>query len=232
MSFLQIAIFLQNTRKNLIFEFQIYLAQHFTILINMGFAIRQEENYSVSTYFEVDTKSKKKYEYYFGQIVAMAGGNVRHSTICINVLLGIARQLNSGKCRVLNSDMKLEVVENEMYVYPDLTVSCHADDVLGDNTLVKYPSLLVEVLSKSTANFDLEDKLNYYLKIPSLQYYLIIDQKMCRVLCYARKEKSWELTIYEAMEESVLLTELDITLLLSDIYQNITFPIAKKKKIS
>lgn len=105
---------MQNTAQNLIFEFQICLAQHFTIPMNMGFAIRQDEHYSVSTYFEVDNKSKKKYEYYFGQIVAMAGVNVRHSTICMNVLLGIARQLNSGKCRVLNSDMKLEVVENKL----------------------------------------------------------------------------------------------------------------------
>lgn len=133
----------------------------------MGFAIYQGEFYPLSIYMEVDAKSQKKYEYYFGQIVAMAGGNVRHATICVNLLLAIARQLDEAKCRLFNSDIKLEVVENQMYVYPNLTLTCHENDLKGDNTYIKHPSLLVEVLSKSTAQFDLQDKLNFTSKSPA-----------------------------------------------------------------
>ena len=42
----------------------------------MGFTLKKEEDYSVEVYLEWEAKSQKKYEYFFAEIVAIAGRSV------------------------------------------------------------------------------------------------------------------------------------------------------------
>jgi Uma2 family endonuclease len=78
-------------------------------------------------------------------------------------------------CRVFSESVKLEAQKNVYYPYPDLILTCHPED-LKEHYLVKNPSLLVEVLSKTTADYDRTFKWQRYRKIPSLQHYLLVSQ--------------------------------------------------------
>ena len=66
-------------------------------------------------------------------------------------------------------NVKVEAIENFYYPYPDVMVTCDARDING-TYIVRNPSILVEVLSKSSATYDRDFKLRRYQKIPSLQY--------------------------------------------------------------
>lgn len=196
----------------------------------MGFALRKETYYSPEIYFEIEKESQEKYEYFFGEIVAMAGGTVNHSKIAFNLQRELDSQLENSPCEVFNSDIKVEVLKDKMYAYPDVVLSCQENDLIGDNTMIKSPSLLIEVLSKSTAGFDTQGKLAHYLMLPSLLYYLLVSQTEKKVLCYERKDTKWELTLYGAESEQIELPLLNLSLKMDEIYKKVAFPILAVKK--
>lgn len=197
----------------------------------MGFALEKETYYSPETYFEIEKESQEKYEYFFGEIVAMADGTVNHSKIAFNLQGELDSQLENSPCEVFNSDIKVEVLKDKMYAYPDVVLSCQENDLIGDNTMMKSPSLLIEVLSKSTAGFDTQGKLAHYLALPSLLYYLIVFQTERKVLCYERKDTKWELTLYGEETERIGLPLLNLFLTMNEIYKKVVFSVPSAKKL-
>ncbi|MFN0203629.1 MAG: Uma2 family endonuclease [Bacteroidia bacterium] len=193
----------------------------------MGQALPHLDFYSPESYFQIDQKGKRKYEYYFGEIVAMAGGNARHSRICMNIQFALSLQLKGRPCEVFNSDVKVEVMPNQMYCYPDASVSCHETELSGDTTLLKQPILLVEVLSPSTALYDLNEKQQAYLQMPSLLYYLVIETRKCNIRVHERQGQTWNLQFYTSKEEVIILPQIDITISVADIYEKVIFSTKK-----
>jgi len=197
----------------------------------MGYALTKTEYYSPSQYFEIDTHSKKKYEYFFGEIIAMAGDSLRHNALCINTVFVFKNKMKDTNCGIFMSDVKLQVIENEMYVYPDIVITCSEED-LGEENMIHSPSLIVEVLSKSTAAFDLNEKLKYYLKIPSLFYYLTIEQKKVGVILHTKTTNGWNARLYEDLSEVIELPLLNMEIAVAEIYEKIQFPIRKTSQKS
>ena len=72
----------------------------------------------------------------------------------------------------------------------------HADAVT--NTVV-----IVEVLSKTTASYDRGDKFYYYLQIPSLQAYILIEQDKASVEIYKRETDLWKITRIEGLDSII-----------------------------
>jgi Uma2 family endonuclease len=178
--------------------------------------------YTFEEYLAIDTESENRYEYQLGEIWAMAGSTRTHNDICINATTSIRNQIKGRKCKVNMSDMRVEVQENGIYYYPDVVLTCHPDD-LQDPLLNRYPSLVIEVLSNSTMKKDGNEKLRYYLQMPSLQYYLIVSQKEIEVKCYERMNDFWKITIYTDLAEVMELEKLNLSLLLNDLYEDIIF---------
>lgn len=73
------------------------------------------------------------------------------------------------------------------YFYPDLIVSCHPEDI-NARKFIQNPKLIVEVLSPGTSGKDRGEKFRYYLTIPSLQEYILIDSEKISVERYCRGE--------------------------------------------
>jgi Uma2 family endonuclease len=192
----------------------------------MGYALTKTEYYSLAEYFEVEAHSKRKYEYFFGEIIAMAGGSLRHNALCINMVFAFKNKMKDTNCGIFMSDVKLQVIENEMYVYPDIVITCSEED-LGEENMIHSPSLIVEVLSKSTAAFDLNEKLKYYLKIPSIFYYLTIEQKKVGVILHTKTTNGWNARLYEDLSEVIELPLLNMEIAVAEIYEKIQFPIRK-----
>ncbi len=54
----------------------------------------------------------------------------------------------------MSSDIKIRLIEANCYYYPDVVVTCHPDDLQGNEDFIIHPKVVIEVLSKSTAKFD------------------------------------------------------------------------------
>jgi len=193
----------------------------------MGQAEPVKKHYTFEEYLEMERVSDEKHEYYYGEIFNMAGTTKRHSKIVINLISTIKGILPTEKCDLL-FDVKTEIYYKSYYVYPDLVITCSEED--NDPLTIKNPTVIFEVLSESTEEYDRGTKLRAYMQIPSLKHYVLVAQKNCKVECYTRQGNDWLFNIYTSLEEFLSITSLDINISLADIYQNIIFDTELKIK--
>ncbi|MES2732008.1 MAG: Uma2 family endonuclease [Bacteroidota bacterium] len=178
--------------------------------------------YTAEQYVALEQESDLRYEFYQGEVFAMAGGTMQHNLIIQNIATAL-RSLRSRGCHVFAENVKLEVVADEFYVYPDVMLTCQPQDI-ADNRLARYPCLVIEVLSESTEAYDRGKKLDRYLRMPSLQAYVIISQKEFFVGCYERKGDFWSYRILDQPEDLLRLESLDWEMTLTQVYEDIVFP--------
>ncbi len=92
-------------------------------------------------------------------MVAMAGGNPAHALVAANVIAALGRALNGKPCFVFTSDLRVCVHWDRLITYPDVTVVCGQPEYLDEKRdTITNPTVLVEVLSPSTMNFDRGEK--------------------------------------------------------------------------
>ncbi len=124
------------------------------------------KTYSIEEYLKLENRSNIKHEFHNGELYAMAGGTVNHSTLTANILTELNNSLRKqkGSCRTHTSDMKIHIKDdqnNDHFVYPDVSITCDEKDHQNRDRL-NHPKLIVEVLSKSTELYDRSDKFELY----------------------------------------------------------------------
>lgn len=190
-----------------------------------------DKTYSLKEYIELELGSEERLEFYNGYIWSMAGASPDHETIVVNMSMALNNTLRNRSCRTFSSNLRLKVPEYPPYRYPDLSALCGEpiyEEIEGLKMLVN-PNLIVEVLSKSTAEFDRGDKFSYYKSIESFSEYLLIAQNKPNVIHYIKQdEKTWLQREYNDIEESIYLESLDCEISLEDIYLNIEFEVHKR----
>lgn len=191
----------------------------------------QKKYISVEEYFEMEKHSEIRHEYYDGEVFAMAGTSINHNRVVQNIA-GVLRPIFRPRgCDILLESVKLEAIKHFYYPYPDLMLTCDADDMEAEY-IIKKPTLIVEVLSKSSVLNDRVTKLRRYKNIPSLQYYLIVSQYEFLVELYSRVDDStsWLYDVYEEKNDIINFNKLDLKLSLSDIYEGIKMREEDKEK--
>jgi Uma2 family endonuclease len=181
--------------------------------------------YTPAEYLELEEKAEFRSEYRDGEIVPMAGGTTRHNRISLNVATNLTFGLKGQNCEVYMSDVRLWIPPNRQYTYPDIML-IQGEPIYLENTTatVTNPRLVVEVLSKSTGNYDRGEKFDYYRSIPEFQEYILIDQSCYHVMQYVKTNHGqWLLTDYTKAEETVKLGSVDLALALKDIYDRVNF---------
>ena len=180
-------------------------------------------NYYVSPedYLEGERISPTKNEYRRGLVYAMADSNRFHALITTNTLTQIGNYLASSPCIVLCSLMKVRLIEANCYYYPDVVVTCHPDDLQGDEDYIHHPKIVIEVLSKSTQEFDRTEKFIDYQTCPELQEYVLISQTEKFVEVRTRQSDRWETQVYKSGDR-VQLKSIDWTGPIEAIYQKVT----------
>jgi len=187
-------------------------------------ALRKKSYLSEEAYLEFEEQSDIKHEYVEGDIYAMAGAGLKHNQITGNLFFQLrsARGKNSG-CKIFTSDMKLRIENGRFYYYPDVILSCEKDD--NAETHIENPCFIAEVLSKSTARTDQNEKWQTYQKIPSLRYYLLVDSRQQKVDYFMRNElNAW--ICGELTNDEILIIECEnftAALTLADIYEEVNF---------
>lgn len=144
------------------------------------------------------------------------GGTTQHNLISGNIFAALRPFARKSDCRVFFADVKLELLEKKYYVYLDIMYTCNAADK-QEPLIIRYPALVVEVLSGSREVDDLNTKLNDYTKLPSLLYYVVVSQKNYLVQVFERKNQLLIFSSVEGVEGTVELPQLEISLLTQEI---------------
>ncbi|MET4108826.1 Uma2 family endonuclease [Hymenobacter sp. UYP22] len=181
--------------------------------------------YTVAEYLALEEVSEVRHEFYRGEIFAMSGASLSHNRIIRNGAASILRLLDDGVYEVFLDGAQLKV-DASCFLYPDLTVSCHPDDLAADRILA-HPSVVFEVLSPSSADYDRTIKLRLYQQLPSLRHYVLVRQDYCWVECLTRQpesagaENEWTLQIYDALADELHLSALFIRVPLAELYARV-----------
>ncbi len=154
----------------------------------------------------------------------MAGASREHNLIGTNVTVELGYQLHGKNCELYANDMRVRM-RKERYGYPDVVVVCDEPQFDDDEfDILLNPTIIVEVLSKSTRFRDKTEKLIAYQKMESLRECLFIEQIEPRVEHYIKQtSKQWLLKIYEELNEVIVLESIDCQILLDDVYAQIEF---------
>ena len=131
---------------------------------------------AVEEYLAAEEKSEVRHEYLGGLVYAMAGETRAHNTIALNIATSIRQQLKTP-CKLYMSGVRVnfELRQDEYYYYPDVMVTCDPRD--KDPRVVRYPKLIIEVLSETTERVDRREKFFAYTSIESLEEYALISQE-------------------------------------------------------
>jgi Uma2 family endonuclease len=171
-------------------------------------------------YLAIEREAEYKSEYMDGVVYDMSGASLRHNTIVANVIIELGQQLRGRPCRALPSDIKVRMPDSRKFFYPDVSVLCGEPQFHDDRQdIILNPTLIVEVLSESTAAFDRGLKFRAYQQLVSLQEYILISQDENVVEHYVRQSRdSWTYTAALGMESTLNLPSIECTLSLQSIY--------------
>ncbi|GAB5537174.1 MAG: Uma2 family endonuclease [Rubricoccaceae bacterium] len=173
-------------------------------------------------YFAWEVDQLEKHEYYDGEVFAMAGGTERHAAITANTTFSLIQSLRPRGCRVFSSGLRVQLTESRRYVYPDVSAVCEEPRFLDDDGLTLLnPTLVVEVLSESTMDFDRGTKAMWYRAIPSLQMLLVVSQDQPAATVYTRTDGRWLTEDHTGLDAQ--LDVLGTSLELADLYLDVTF---------
>ena len=146
------------------------------------------------------TSDAFKYEWIDGEVRAMTGGTWNHGIVAMDLGVALSETLRTipagpgGPTVVQGSDLRVHVPDGPYY-YPDLK-ACplppeieEADDA-PQRTLLN-PTFIAEVLSPSTARVDRGEKRRNYLRIPTVETYLIVQPSVREALRLTRNGERW-----------------------------------------
>jgi Uma2 family endonuclease len=175
---------------------------------------------TANDYLSGEQHSNIRHEFVDGEVYAMAGAGETHNLIAGNVFSKLHSLVRGGPCRVFISDMKLRVAQWNAFYYPDVMVVCDATD--SQTYFKERPSLIVEVLSNSTASIDRREKLLAYRTLASLREYVLIAQDTRQVEIHRLDaDGAWQLETLEAGDVWQLEC-LNASLTLDEIYEGVT----------
>jgi len=180
-----------------------------------------KQKISIDEYLEMENASSEKHEYYQGEIFAISGAKVPHNIIATNLVVALTIKLKGKSCRPFNSDQRIHVEANTLFTYPDISIIC--GDIItrnNDDYNVLNPTVLIEVLSRSTKNYDRGEKFKLYRDIPTLREYVLVDSESIHIEIFRLNANNhWELEEYNKDAQTVLIQAINTPLSIEEIYE-------------
>jgi Uma2 family endonuclease len=176
---------------------------------------------TVAEYLAGEMIADVRHEYIDGEVYAMGGESRRHNRIASNFFSLLENHLENTNCETYFEGVKVRV-NSATYYYPDVVVTCEIERE-DEEYILKFPCLIVEVLSPSTAATDKREKLIAYKLIDSLQEYAIVWQDEKRVEIHRRNDTGW-LTFFLLQDtDEVEFASIGLKTTVAEIYRNIVF---------
>lgn len=180
------------------------------------------QHLTVEQYLELERAATERHEYIDGEMVAMSGGSPRHALIAAN-LVGLFKSPKRRRgCVTFTADLKV-FLDRRKIAYPDVTVVCGDPEFLDSKSdVVKNPTVVVEVLSPSTEDYDRGKKATLYRLLPSLQEFLLVGQEPVFVEHNRRlPDGTWQIILHQEMGDTVDLQSIGVDLPVSAIYEDL-----------
>jgi len=133
-------------------------------------------------------------------------------------------QLSGGNCRTHSADLRIAVSKRGPFFYPDLSVIC-GEPALTDKTrdCALNPTVVIEVLSKSTRKYDREVKVARYTEIPTLRHTVLISQQAIFIEHHFRTpDGKWKIDKLDDRKASLGLAAVNAVLPLAKIYEGLS----------
>jgi Uma2 family endonuclease len=185
-----------------------------------------KSKFTEAEYLEIERASTAKHEYYQGEIFAMAGVSNVHNVIFRNLYRDVAVWLKGKPCQPYGSDTRVYIPENTLYTYPDISIFCK-DIVLANKEDDNYigPSILIEILSPSTRNYDRGNKFKLYQDIPTLKEYILVDSSAVGIEAWRLNEQErWQLRLCKDFSSLLEIHTIRFTVPLHEIYEGTHLP--------
>jgi Uma2 family endonuclease len=182
---------------------------------------KPEFKFDVESYLAWEGEQTEKHEYHQGEIFAMVGARLPHQTLSGNVYAALKSGLRGTPCRTYLDGTKLRIDADDAVLYPDVMVTCDPRDKSGEDRYLSWPILIVEILSDSTAAYDMGPKFALYRKLDTLREYLIIDPDSRRIEVFRRNDANlWVLHDFTG-QAVVELKSIDVTLPAEVIFEDL-----------
>ncbi len=181
--------------------------------------------FTLAEYLQRENVATFKSEFYRGEIFAMAGASPRHNRVSGSIFASLYSQLRGSPCLPYTSDQRVRIPTSSLITYPDVVVVCGPLEMDPEDSIaINNPSVIVEVLSQSTASYDRGEKFDLYRELESLQTYILVSQDKPHVERFVRQpDDSWLLTVFKGVEAVLELTTLGCSLPLAEVYADVTF---------
>jgi len=182
-----------------------------------------KQKISIEEYLEMENASMEKHEYYKGEIFAMSGAKVPHNIVTKNLSGILFGKLKGKKCQPYGSDQRIHIQSNTLFTYPDISIICGEIITLNnDDYNVLNPSVIIEILSKSTSNYDRGEKFKLYRDIQTLKEYILVDSETIHIEVFRLNENNhWELEEYDSIENFLFIKAIDEKIAISEIYEGV-----------
>ena len=182
---------------------------------------REHKRLSVEDYIALDRATDERWEYVGGEAFAMAGASPRHNAIAMNIAVTLANALRNRPCFPLGSDQKVATLATGAFHYPDITVVCGKPSFAPkDEHAITNPSVLFEVLSEGTSDYDRGEKFDHYATIPELREYVVVFSATRRIE-HRKRTSDGKWLVSDAIGGEVALDALGISLALADVYADL-----------
>lgn len=175
---------------------------------------------SVEEYLRCEADGQVRHEYIGGRLHAMAGASESHNLIALSLAAAFRNHVRNGPCRAYMADFKvrLEINREDLFYYPDVMVACQRIGV--EQYYLCFPTLIVEVLSPSTAAIDRREKLINYPQILTLEEYILVEQDRREVTIHRRAE-DWRPHILTTTDAVAEFRSIKCSLTLAEIYEGV-----------
>ena len=193
----------------------------------MSAALKPPRFASAEEYLAWEELQPEKHEYVDGEVYAMVGTRAWHNIIAGNAYVWLRQWARGGPCRVYMNDHKLQVNASGDHLYPDLMVTCDPRDNPGDeDRFIRYPWLVVEVLSDSTAAFDRGRKFELFRTIGTVTHYLLIEQSRPHAdLFFKNAQDQWVLQPL-SLDDVIQIDRLGQSWPVATLYEDVDFAVA------
>lgn len=175
---------------------------------------------SAAEYLAFEESSAVKHAFVGGEIPAMSGASLAHNTITLNIYSALRAGLHGGPCQIFVADVKVrrEAARDEFFYYPDVVVPCHPTD--GETHVLRFPTVVFEVLSPATESIDRREKLANYRLAPTLEEYVLVAQDRREVTIF-RRALGWQREIFTAPEARVEFQSVKQAMTVAAIYEGV-----------
>jgi Uma2 family endonuclease len=184
----------------------------------------RNEIWSLADFLAWEGEQERRHEFVDGRPRMMTGGTQAHAVIAANVVSLLRPMLRGSPCRPTGSDLRVPIPANGNSRYPDVTIDCGPFDPAARNAT--EPTVVFEVLSKSTAWYDQTQKVRDYESVETIRQYVCISQSEARVTVWLRDRdgRFAQQPDIAGGELTVLASVAPIRLPLSGIYEDTGVP--------